>query len=208
MADISRALKFSWDVKFLKVRGALRLDDGDIDGALHDADAMLKLDPENASAMALRGAAYARKKDYGHALAESRQGDQGRRQRCAGLSASAVRSIWRKTTSIARWPISTAPSNSARSVAAPYRARAMIYKAKGDTAKAISDLGQAIQRDPRPADLYFERAALRKAKGETAQALADLNDGLARKPDNLAGLLARAQIRQGKGDAAGGNRRL
>ena len=78
----------------------------------------------------------------------------------------------------------------------------MIYKAKGDNAKALSDMSQAIQRDPRPADLYFERAALRKAKGETDQVLADLNDGLTRQPDNMAGLLARAQIKQAKGDAA------
>ncbi len=70
MSDISRALKFAWDAKFLKVRGELRLDDGNINGVLHDADAMLKLDAENAWAMALRGAAYVRRKDYGNALAE------------------------------------------------------------------------------------------------------------------------------------------
>ncbi len=78
MSDISRALKFSWDANFLKVRGALRLEDGDLDGVVHDADAMLKIQPDNKAALSLRGAAFARKKDYGHAPDRSRQGDRGR----------------------------------------------------------------------------------------------------------------------------------
>ena len=52
------------------MRGELRLDDGDIDGVMHDADAMLKLDADNAAALALRGAALTRKKDYANALAD------------------------------------------------------------------------------------------------------------------------------------------
>ena len=61
MDDISRALKFSWNADLLKTRGALRLDDGDLAGAAHDADAILKLKPQSADAFALRGAAFARK---------------------------------------------------------------------------------------------------------------------------------------------------
>src|SRR5581483_479536 len=48
MAEINRALKFAWDVDFLKLRGALKLDDGDIAGAQRDAEAILKSEPENA----------------------------------------------------------------------------------------------------------------------------------------------------------------
>ena len=44
MADISRALKFAWNADLLKVRGELRLEDGDIDGVIHDAEAMLKIE--------------------------------------------------------------------------------------------------------------------------------------------------------------------
>jgi len=68
MDDISRALKFSWNADLLKTRGALRLDDGDLAGAAHDADAILKINAQNADAFALRGAAFARKKDYARAL--------------------------------------------------------------------------------------------------------------------------------------------
>jgi len=70
MADISRALKFSWTVNFLQTRGTIRLDDGDLDGVVHDADAMLKLEPDNAPALALREAALARKKNDADALAD------------------------------------------------------------------------------------------------------------------------------------------
>ena len=57
MKDVTLALKFAWNPTILKVRGALRLDDGDLDGAVRDAEAMLKIEPENISAFALRGAA-------------------------------------------------------------------------------------------------------------------------------------------------------
>jgi tetratricopeptide (TPR) repeat protein len=70
MADIGRALKFTWNVDLLKTRAALRLDDGDMAGVVHDTDAILKADANNADALALRGAALARKKDYVHALAD------------------------------------------------------------------------------------------------------------------------------------------
>src|ERR1043166_37853 len=69
MADIGRALKFTWTTDLLKTRAALRLDDGDMAGVVHDTEAMLKADPNNADALALQGVAYSRKKDYTHALA-------------------------------------------------------------------------------------------------------------------------------------------
>ena len=70
MADIGHALKLSWSADLLKTRAALRLDDGDTIGVVNDTDAMLKANPNNADAFALRGAAFARKKDYGRALAD------------------------------------------------------------------------------------------------------------------------------------------
>ena len=198
MADINRALKFTWDADFLKVRGELRLDDGDIDGALHDADAMLKLDADNAAALALRGAAFARKKDYDRALA-----DLDKAIKADGNDALAYGE---------RGQIYLAKNDSDRALADFNRAIELGTISAGALSRARHDLqeqGRYRQGDQRsrsgdPARSaaggpYFERAGLRKAKGETAQALADLNDGLARKPDNVAGLMARAQIKQAQG---------
>ena len=70
MADINKALKLSLGHRAAGLRGALRLDDGDIRGAMHDAETILKAEPDSAAALALRGAAYARAKDYDRALAD------------------------------------------------------------------------------------------------------------------------------------------
>ncbi len=57
MKDVTLALKFAWIPRILKVRGALRLEDDDLDGAARDAETILKVEPDNVSAFALRGAA-------------------------------------------------------------------------------------------------------------------------------------------------------
>ena len=62
LADFDRALKLSWSVTLLKARAALRLADGDFEGALSDAEAMLKLAPGNADAVALRESITAQQK--------------------------------------------------------------------------------------------------------------------------------------------------
>ncbi len=192
MADIGRALKFTWSVDLLKARAQLRLDDGDVAGVVRDTDAILKASPDNAAALALQGVAYARKKDYGHALdaldkaiaADDKDalafGERGQVYLLKGDNNRALADLSRA--------ISLGTSSPA-----PYRARAAIYKKAGDTAKALADLDVAIGRDPRPAEPYFERAALRQAKGDLARALTDLNEGLTREPNNVAGLRARAQ---------------
>ena len=54
LADFDRALKLNSSAGLLKERAALRLADGDIDGAMSDAETMLKLAPGNADAIALR----------------------------------------------------------------------------------------------------------------------------------------------------------
>jgi tetratricopeptide (TPR) repeat protein len=192
-ADINRALKLSWTVNGLKVRGNLRLEDGDLAGALHDADAILKIEGDNADAIALRAMTYAAKKDYAKALP-----DLDRAIEADGNNALAL---------AARGQIYAAKKDDVRALAdlsraidlhlakpAPYRARAAIHTAKNEPDKAIADLDQAIKLDPTPAEPYFERAALYKAKGNADLAMAGLNDGLARQPDNLAALNARAEM--------------
>ena len=190
-ADIGRALKFSWTVNGLRVRGNLRLEDGDLAGALHDAEAILKIEDDNADAIALRGMTYAAKKDYARALPDldkaiAADGDNAAAYATRGQIYAAKKDDARALADLNR-AIELHIATSA-----PYRTRAAIYTAKGDSDKAIADLDQAITRDPKPAEPYFARAALRKAKGDSNGMLADLNDGLTRQPDNLAALNARA----------------
>ncbi len=194
MDDISRALKFTWNADLLKVRGALRLDDGDLAGVVHDADAMLKLNPQNADAFALRGAALARKKDYAARSARSRQGDRRRRQERAGL--------WRARPDLprqarqrhARSPTSTTRSRSAPSARRRFWRAPSIYKAKGDTAKAIADLDAGDQARSAAGRALLRPRHAGEGAGKADDALADLDAALARAPDNVDWLMARADI--------------
>jgi tetratricopeptide (TPR) repeat protein len=143
--------------------------------------------------MALQGAAYARRKDYGRALATLDKAIATDDKDALAFGERGQVYLAKGDDNRALADLNRAISLGAISLV-PYRTRAMIYKRKGDASKAISDLDAAIGRDPRPADLYFERAALRQAKGDTAKALADLNEGLTRNPNNVGGLRARAQM--------------
>jgi tetratricopeptide (TPR) repeat protein len=62
LADLDRALRLTWTVNLLKERSGVRLADGDTEGALSDAEAMLKLAPGNADAIALRDKIAAQQK--------------------------------------------------------------------------------------------------------------------------------------------------
>ena len=88
----------------LNLRGTLRLQDGDTDGVLHDADAALKLDAGNPTAFALRGAAFARKKQYDRALADLDRAIKAI-PRTRWPMANAGRSIWQNRMTTMRSPI-------------------------------------------------------------------------------------------------------
>jgi len=64
MTDIDRALKLNWSVNLLKARATMHIDDGNVEGATRDIDAMLKLAPGNADALALRDTINARKTEH------------------------------------------------------------------------------------------------------------------------------------------------
>ena len=202
MADISRALKFTWTADLLRVRGELRLDDGDITGVVHDADAMLKLQADDPAALALRGAAFARGKDYARALDRSRQGDRRQRQGRPRFC--------RARPSLSRQERQHARACRFRPCHRAGQHQPGALSRAGDDGEKPGRHRQGHRR-PQPGDQarpaaggpYFDRASLRKSKGDIDQALADANEGLARQPDNTAGLLARAQIKQMKGDTAG-----
>ena len=72
VADLSQALKSSHHPIFCNDAAELRLDEGDVSGALQDANAALKLEPKNAAGLTLRDAALARKKEETQA-AEARK---------------------------------------------------------------------------------------------------------------------------------------
>src|SRR5450759_4062703 len=132
MSDISRAIKLSSQADFLNLRGTLRLQDGDTDGVLHDADAVLKLDADNPTAFALRGAAFNRKKQYDRALADLDRAIKGDPKNALAYGERGQVYLAKSDNDHALADLNHAIALGATS-AGSYRARATIYVAKGDT---------------------------------------------------------------------------
>ncbi len=177
-APISRALKFTWNADLLKVRGELRLDDGDIAGVVHDADAMLKLQPANVN-------------DYANALA-----DLDKSIEADGKDATALGV--RGQVYLARSDDARALSDLDRAVAlgtisaAPYRARAAIYEKKGEAAKALANLNEGLARAPGNLAEVLARAQIKQGTGDARGTIVDYDAVLKKAPKNLVALRARA----------------
>jgi tetratricopeptide (TPR) repeat protein len=178
-ADVARALQYAWSVNGLRVRGQMRLADGDADGALADAESMLKIENNNADAIALRGLSYARKKDYAKALPDLNKTIETDANNALAYAERGQAYIAQNDNTHALTDLSRAIDLKLPS-AAPYRARAAIYKSKGDTAKALADLTQAIALDPNNAQTYYLTGQVREQTGDIAKAVADYKLALAR----------------------------
>lgn len=199
-ADVGHALQYAWSVNGLRIRGNMKLEDGDTDGALKDAESILKIESDNVDGFALRGLAYARKKDYAKALPDLNKAVAADAGNALAYAARGQAYLAEKDSARALPDLSRAIDLKIAS-AAPYRARAAIYGSKGDTDKAIADLNQAIALDPHPAEPWLERAALRKAKGDMPGAIADYDAALKRDPNNARSYYLRGQAREQGGDA-------
>ena len=58
----------------------------------------------------------------------------------------------------------------------------MSIRRKGNTDKALEDLNQAVQIDPKYPWAYDDRANLYQARGDLERALADSNEAIRVKP--------------------------
>ncbi len=198
LSDIGRALKFSWRANFLKTRGTLRLKTGDIAGAVHDANAILKLNAGNNAAYVLRGAALVEKRQYAEALPDLDRAIRNDDKNVLALSARGQAYFARHEDDKALADFNRAIRLGSKD-ASICRARAQIHELKGDTDAALADLTAAIHYGGTASD-FFQRAALYKTKGDNDQALRNLDAGLKRAPRDIAGLRARATVHLAKND--------
>lgn len=96
-----------------------------------------------------------------------------------------------------------ATNNGEPKTAADYALRGQARRARGELAKALSDLDEAIRLDPGSADDHLIRARILFAQKQPDAALDDLDKALGLDPKNLDALLLRARLRYGKKDEAG-----
>ncbi len=181
LADYDRALAIvPRNVDVLVNRGlALKLK-GDLAGALADFELAIEVDPRCVPAIYNRGVERAARGDRSGALAdydralsiepdhpESRN-NRGVLRRVTGDLAGALEDFDRV---IAVRPRAQAFAN-----------RAAVYLDQGDSARALADLGRALEQDPRCVDALGNRASVRLAQGALADALADLDHALSIDP--------------------------
>ncbi len=202
-ADIAKALGLAWSINGLRVRGTLRLEDGDFDGAIADANGIFKIEAENRDAYTLRGTAYARKKDYDAALADL---DKVLTEDSKDASSFAERG-----------QVYFAKNDTERALIDFTQAIALGRGRRGALSHArchLQEQGRHGEGNRRSRRRHRTRARSRpmliscapacgRPKAIPTARLADLNDGLSRQPGNIAALLSRAQIKESQRDTAG-----
>lgn len=78
--------------------------------------------------------------------------------------------------------------------------RAAAYGAKGDSGRALADLNQALELNPKSSAARIERASLYLGTGDLARAIADYTAAIAVQPRSAAAFYGRAEALRAKGD--------
>lgn len=163
-------------------RGCIRLDNGDLEGAVEDFSKSIRLDPNYAPGYYHRGLARDRSEDFEGAIADftealrlhPRDADCAV---CRGYSRAALGDLDGAIKDYDR-ALQLDPS----SVPALVN-RGIARAATGDTATARADLGTAVRLAPERSSTYFTRANLLYAWGEFTDALTDVRKCLALPDD-------------------------
>ena len=145
---------------------------GDVERALSDFDAAIKLDPRRADLYVDRGNVWASKGDDIKSIAD--------------YDAA----------------IKLDEDNSAGGAVAAWMGKARLHLQKKDLDAAIMDLDAAIKLSPKDATLYVDRAGVFTTKGEEERALADYGEAIIADPASGFAYNTRGDFFRGKGDYA------
>jgi tetratricopeptide (TPR) repeat protein len=167
--------------------GMRRSQNGDQDGAIHDLDQAIGLNPQEARFFISRGDAYFKKgdfdrsiEDYGRAIALDPQGDSYRYAFAYGADY-----------------VQQAPVNPKY---AAFLARGCAYRAKGEFDRAIEDFAQAIKLGPMIPAAFVNRAAAFDRKGEYDRAIEDATQAIKLDPKIAVAYLVRGSAHREKGE--------
>jgi len=162
-------------------RAATRLDSGDVDGALADADEALRLDPQYIRAYLTRGNARIAKGDTAGALADF---DHFIAANPRYANAYLVRGNLRQARRDPRGAIAdfTEALRLNSQLTEAYLDRGNAYQSVGDLATAIADYGRFIALNPTNANAYLTRGNARKTAGDLPGAVGDYTAALKLNP--------------------------
>jgi tetratricopeptide (TPR) repeat protein len=160
-----RAGALAWRATYLSRKG-------DIDRALADADARLRLMPVDANAFQSRASLWLVKRDYDRAI---RDADEAVRLNPKDPENWNTRGFARQEAKDFDGAIAdyTAALRINPKAAGIYSNRGNALQLKGDLARALSDHNRAVTLDPKDATYWYNRAGALRENGELDKALAD-----------------------------------
>lgn len=176
----------------LNNRGVVRLQLGDVPGAIGDLDAALERDPAYESARRNRAAAEQALRSA--AAAENRAAAETRVSLALGLASSGMFDNALETLAEA---LELDPNS-----AAAYHTRARLRAAQGDHEGALEDFARTLELEPESALAYADRGELYLANGELDKAARDFSRAIRNAPENGHFQLRRGLVRSEAGDYA------
>lgn len=164
---------------------------GDIDRALSDTDARLRLTPVDANALQARASFWLMKRDYVRAI---RDADDAVRLNPKDPDAWNMRGFSKQQSgdydgAIADYSRAIDINPKAAGV---YSNRGNAWQLRGDLARALVDHNRAVALDPKDATFWYNRAGARREVGQLDAALTDADKAAA-----LAPKLAQAHAERG-----------
>jgi tetratricopeptide (TPR) repeat protein len=195
--DLDRALQIDpRDVYALCTRSDARLRQGDVRGALTDAEEAVKIDPGHAPAYFRRALARPDPRDALSDLTEAVRLDPGQyvyfnqRGLIRGRMEDWNGAIADYTEALRLFPM----------LMEAYSNRALARHQKGDFDGAIADYTEALRLEPRLTGIYFNRAEARRAKGDIGGAIADYSEAIRFNPQDVEARVQRARCFRQRGD--------
>ncbi|MBI3722794.1 tetratricopeptide repeat protein [bacterium] len=195
--ELAQTFALAW-----RIRGAARVDAGEVDAGLVDLARAIDLDPLDPLTWKLRGTTRDARGDARGAIwdltkaieLDAQNGDTFSRRGIALLHAAdetgALRDVERAIELDPRIP-------------AAWAARGVLKGRKGDLDGFLADETKAIELDPSCYDAWVNRGAGHLRKGEHGDAIADATRAIEINPNSSVAWTNRGQARRAKGDLEG-----
>jgi tetratricopeptide (TPR) repeat protein len=189
------------DAAAYDIRGTARRYIGDLDGAVADQSAAIRLQPGFGMYYGNRAVTFAEKREPARALADFNRDVQIEPTVAAVFNNRGLFLLQRQELDKAIGDFSEAIRLDPK-YSKPYANRAEAWRLKGDLDRSLADVDQAIAIDPGDPLNYARRADTLRYRGEYAQSLAEYDRALAIMPDYIPAFTGRGLSYERLGNVA------
>jgi tetratricopeptide (TPR) repeat protein len=195
LKDLDAAISHNFkDDSVYYLRGQLRRQGGDLNGALSDLDEAFKLNPNNPRLYSTRGELLLTLKELDRGIADLNylikwyETDPAARPNPAKSKPGTPPKNDSKTfvVEMAQETVNEAPGakDMAPVIASAYVNRGLVMNNRGDHAAALADFDKAVRIDAGNVWALYHRANEYESKGDLAAALADIGKAMQLEPNN------------------------